>query len=132
MTVKNTQILTSWWDLIVEPLPSNPSLKNIPVIFNMLGERVLASWPDSSPTCLPCLQEHSSQDCPKQQPTLNTPTPNKSYSKAATGTPVTASSSSTLDPKTTPPQPQGLPQNLKGILESYWAGKQKTVPKPSS
>ena len=46
-TIKGTKILTSRWDLVVEPLPSNPTLQKIPVIFKILGETILASWPGS-------------------------------------------------------------------------------------
>src|SRR5438132_4612562 len=118
-TIKGTRILTSRWDLVVEPLSSNPALKDVPVMFDILGEKVLASWPGSPPTCLTCLQEHSSQDCPKKQTVTPTPVPNKTYAQAAEKkTPgvakaAAASTSSSKDPKTPPPQTQGTSSENK-------------------
>src|SRR5438128_5163929 len=69
-TIKGTKILTSRWDLVIEPLSSNSTLQKIPVIHKILGETVLTSWPGSAPTCAQCLQEHDSLHCPRrQQPT---------------------------------------------------------------
>src|SRR5438132_10046955 len=95
-TIKGTKILTSWWDLVVEPLQSNPTLQKIPVIFKILGETVLASWPGSAPTCAQCLQEHDSLHCPKCQQPSQTVQPNLSYAKAAATKTVTEAKTSTL------------------------------------
>src|SRR5438132_3686274 len=112
-TIKGTKILTSWWDLVVEPLQSNPTLQKIPVIFKILGETVLASWPGSAPTCAQCLQEHDSLHCLKRQQPSETVQSNKSYAQAAAtktaGKSIAvaeASSSATpKNPKTPPSKP---------------------------
>src|SRR5438128_10759795 len=137
-TIKGTRILTSRWDLAVEPLSSNPLLKDVPVIFDILGERVLASWPGSSPTCFTCLQEHSSQDCPKKQTVTPTPVPNKTFAQAVAGKTsavvktAAASSSSSKDPKIPSSQTQDTPSEnkQKGLNDSQWAKKSKFPPNP--
>src|SRR5438128_2846307 len=137
-TIKGTRILTSRWDLVVEPLSSNPLLKDVPVIFDILGERVLASWPGSSPTCFTCLQEHSSQDCPKKQTDIPPPVPNKTFAQAvarkasAVVKTAAASSSTSKDPKISPPQTQATSSanKQKGLNNSQWAQKSKNPPNP--
>src|SRR5438128_9031013 len=107
-------------------------------MFDILGEKVLASWPGSPPTCLTCLQEHSSQDCPKKQTVTPTPVPNKTFAQAvasktsAVVKTTAASSLSSKDPKTPPPQTQGTPSanKQKGLNDSQWAKKSKIPPNP--
>src|SRR5438128_9248848 len=137
-TIKGTRILTSRWDLVVEPLSSNPLLKDVPVIFDILGERVLASWPGSSPTCSTCLQEHSSQDCPKKQTDTPTPVPNKTFTQAVAGKTsavvktAAPPSSTSKDPKIPPPNTQATstPNKPKPLNDSQCAQKSQTPPKP--
>src|SRR5438128_3998804 len=79
-TIKHTPIMTSRWAIVAEPPKENPDLDGVPVIQKILGKTVLASWPGSLPTCLTCLDQHGTKDCPKRQPAL--PTPNQSYANA--------------------------------------------------
>src|SRR5437879_4434863 len=122
-TIKNTNFMTSRWDVVVEPPFENPNLDGVPVLLKILRETVVASWPGSPPSCISCLAEHGSQDCPLKKTTL--PDPDKSYANAAASSSSSGSqrkgpknkaatngSSSTAtikDPKrSTPPPPSSL------------------------
>src|SRR5438128_741171 len=80
-TIKHTPIMTSRWAMVVEPPRENPDLDGVKVIHKILGKTVLASWPGSLPTCLSCMDQHGTKDCPKRQP--QTPSPDRTYANAA-------------------------------------------------
>src|SRR5437016_3872357 len=96
-TIKNTHFMTSRWDVVIEPAHSNPMMTDVPVIFKILGETVVASWPGSPPSCLSCLAAHGTQDCLKKQPVI--PPPDKSYAKVTAGTSSTADNKQIITPK---------------------------------
>src|SRR5438128_6652315 len=123
-TIKNTHFMTSCWDVVVEPTPENPNLKDVPVLYQVLGETVVASWPGSPPSCINCLEAHGTKECPKRKPTL--PTPNLSYADAAGG------QKQKKDPKPRPPpQQSSSKQGLKGKTPVK-TDDPKTTPPPSS
>src|SRR5580765_2486225 len=128
-TIKHTPIMTSRWAMVVEPPSDNPDLDGVQVIQKILGKTVLASWPGSLPTCLSCLSQHGTKDCPKRQP--DTPTPNLSYADAAgkhkqkkTVTPPQQSKS--VEQKTV-----SLPQrSTSGVQKTISPVQQKSTPNP--
>src|SRR5580765_3105846 len=124
-TIKHTPIMTSRWAVVAEPPDTNPDLDGVPVIQKLLGKTVLFSWPGSLPTCLSCLDQHGTNDCPKRQP--DTPSPNLSYADAA---------GKQKQKKTvTPPQqskPVGQKVGQKSPPQQSTSGGQKNIPPQQS
>src|SRR5437016_10317758 len=69
-TYKNTLLQSNCWDLVLK-LPAGKALSATP-FFDILGFKVMASWPGSDKACPWCkLVGHDSHTCPKH------PTPKK-------------------------------------------------------
>src|SRR5207247_1535255 len=69
-TYKNTPLQSNHWDLVLK-LPADKALSATP-FFDILGFKVMASWPGSDKACPRCkLVGHDSHTCPTR------PTPNK-------------------------------------------------------
>src|SRR5438128_9043823 len=64
-TYKNTPLQSNHWDLILK-LPAGKALSATP-FFDILGFKVMASWPGSDKACPRCkLVGHDSRSCPKR------------------------------------------------------------------
>jgi hypothetical protein len=63
-TYKNTPLQSNRWDLVLK-LPAGKALSATP-FFDILGFKVMASWPGSDKACPQCkLVGHDSRSCPK-------------------------------------------------------------------
>src|SRR5438128_694639 len=121
-TIKHMPIMTSRWAMVVEPPRTNPDLDGVNVVQKILGKTVLASWPGSLPTCLSCLDQHGTKDCPKRQP--DNPTHDRTYANAAGG------QKKKKENKTVTPPQQSTSGGQKSVPppQQSTSGGQKTVP----
>src|SRR5438132_4045289 len=75
-TYKNTPLQSNRWDLVLK-LPAGKALSATP-FFDILGYKVMASWPGSDKACPQCkLVGHDSRSCPKR------PTPKRSKKRSS-------------------------------------------------
>src|SRR5438094_1274825 len=75
-TYKNTPLQSNRWDLVLK-LPAGKVLSATP-FFDILGFKVMASWPGSDKACPQCkLVGHDSRTCPKH------PTPKKTKRRSS-------------------------------------------------
>src|SRR5438128_573357 len=95
-TYKNTPLQSNRWDLVLK-LPTGKALSATP-FFDILGFKVMASWPGSDKACPQCkLVGHDSHSCPKH-PTKAS----KKRSSSTTKQPATSAETSA----SLPPLPQ--------------------------
>src|SRR5438094_7746034 len=87
-TYKNTPLQSNRWDLVLK-LPAGKALSATP-FFDILGFKVMASWPGSDKACPQCkLVGHDSHTCPRCPATKAS---NKHSSRSNKRTPATPSS----------------------------------------
>jgi hypothetical protein len=99
-TYKGTSLLTNHWDMVLKLPQAGTPLSATP-IFDLLGFKVMASWPGSDKACPRCkVVGHDSQSCPQckaaKKPQKST-TSNKQPSPISTNTSTAVPSSSTVD-----------------------------------
>jgi hypothetical protein len=89
-TYKNTPLQSNRWDLVLK-LPAGKALSATP-FFDILGFKVMASWPGSDKACPRCkLVGHDSRSCPKR------PTPKRSKKRSSSSTKQPATSADTSE-----------------------------------
>jgi len=68
MTIKNSRMATSRWEAVVEAISGQNLRQTLAPIIEILGQKVLLSWPSSPATCLQCLTVgHLRKDCPRRK-----------------------------------------------------------------
>ena len=68
MTIKNSRLATSRWEAVVEAISRQNLRQSLTPIIEILGQKVLLSWPSSPATCLQCLTVgHLRKDCPRRK-----------------------------------------------------------------
>ena len=89
-TYMNTPLQSNRWDLVLK-LPAGKALSATP-FFDILGFKVMASWPGSDKACPRCkLVGHDSRSCPKR------PTPKRSKKRSSSSTKQPATSADTSE-----------------------------------
>src|SRR5437879_5164133 len=84
-TYRNTPLQSNRWDLVLK-LPAGKALSATP-LFDILGFKVMASWPGSDKACPRCkLVGHDSRTCPKR------PTPKKTKRRSSSSSKQPATS----------------------------------------
>src|SRR6185369_5219131 len=74
ITIKGTKLMTSRWEAIVNAIPGKNLSTTLEPILEILGQKVLLSWPGSPATCIQCLSVgHLRKNCPKRTRTAPTP-----------------------------------------------------------
>ena len=67
VTIKNTKLLTSRWEAVVEAVPGRKLNGILPPVLEIEGQKILLSWAGSTPTCIQCLSSgHLRRNCPKR------------------------------------------------------------------
>src|SRR5580765_4842062 len=94
---KGLTLLTNRWDLVLK-LPAGTSLSASP-FFDLLGFKVMASWPGSDKACPRCkLVGHDSHTCPRRSTSKTQKKRSSTSSKQpATAQPAPTQSSSSVD-----------------------------------
>jgi hypothetical protein len=96
-TYKGTPLLSNRWDMVVKLNKAGTPLSGTP-FFDLLGFKVMASWPGSDKACPRCKAVgHDSQSCPRQPAVKKARKHTRKPSPPPTH-PVTSSSSPTTKP----------------------------------
>ncbi|CAG8632572.1 10296_t:CDS:1, partial [Paraglomus occultum] len=83
VVITNTNILTTKWDAIVEPITN----KNIPVHLQILGCSIALTWANSGQICLRCHHtNHTHRNCPTKPINIR-PIPTRTFAQAVQSSP---------------------------------------------
>src|SRR5438128_12323245 len=97
-TVKGLPLTTNRWDMVIK-LPSVGKSLSATPFFDVLGFKVLASWPGSDKACPRCKEvRHDSRTCPRH------PASNKRTNKKTSSAPPPPTPSSSLSAADTAPR----------------------------
>jgi hypothetical protein len=109
-TVKGFSLLTNRWDLVMK-IPDDGKPLSATPLFDILGFKVMASWPGSEKACPRCKQAgHDSRSCPRR------PAPKKTQKKRSAPSTAPAGSSTTTKTSTSLPLPTpAVPQITQAV-----------------